>query len=72
MSGSVPPPTTIGASPFMTCAEVAALLRVKPGQVADYCRSGVLRASRPARAWLIRREDVDAFLAESSNQPAAS
>jgi excisionase family DNA binding protein len=70
MSGSTTP--TAGASPFMTCAEVALLLRVKPGQVADYCRNGALPAYRPSRAWLIRREDVDAFLAESSNQPAAS
>jgi len=70
MSGSITP--TTGASPFMTCAEVALLLRVKPGQVADYCRSGALTAYRPAKAWLIRREDVETFLADSSNQPAAS
>lgn len=68
MSGSSTPIHT-DPSPYMTCVEVAPLLRCKPGQVADLCRNGKLRATRPMRAWLILREDVDAFLAESSNQP---
>lgn len=69
MSGSI---TSATDDEFMTCAEVAPLLRCKPGQVADLCRTGRLRATRPMRAWLIRRADVDTFLADASNQPVAS
>lgn len=57
---------------FLTCAEVAAKFRVKPAQVADYCRSGELRAYRPKRAWLIAPNDLQDFLDRHANRPAST
>lgn len=43
---------------LMTVEEVATLLRCNPRTVTRKIDRGDLRASKPAGAWLIRREDV--------------
>jgi excisionase family DNA binding protein len=53
----VPAPTR-----YMTAAEVADVLRVKPMTVANLCRTGELNAIRPLKSWLITQDDLDAYL----------
>jgi excisionase family DNA binding protein len=53
----VPAPTR-----YMTAAEVADVLRVKPLVVAKLCRSGEIVAIKPLKSWLITPADLDAYL----------
>lgn len=46
----------------LTCVEVAAVLRISAIQVADLCRSGKIRATRPAKQWLIPESAVREYL----------
>lgn len=57
---------------FLTAAEAAAILRVTPVAVADACRSGELRATKPLKAWLIDPADLDAYIAAHYNQGGAA
>ena len=43
---------------LMTVEEVAGLLRCNPRTITRKIDRGELRASKPAGAWLVRREDV--------------
>lgn len=52
---------------LMTAAEAAAKLRVTPWFVTERCRSGEIRATKPARTWLILPADLDAFIARHFN-----
>jgi excisionase family DNA binding protein len=51
----------------MTVEEVAALLRCNPRTITRKIDRGELRASKPAGAWLIRREDVLELAGVESN-----
>lgn len=53
---------------FLTIAEVARVLRMTEWEVRKRCRSGELKASKPARTWLIAPADVEEFVAAYSNQ----
>jgi excisionase family DNA binding protein len=52
---------------FYTAAEVADILRMTPMGVVRLCRMGKLRATKPVRAWLITKADLEAFIADSAN-----
>jgi excisionase family DNA binding protein len=52
---------------LMTVEEVAALLRCNPRTITRKIDRGELRASKPAGAWLIRREDVLELAGVESN-----
>jgi len=47
---------------YFDVREIAAELRVSVQTVNRWCRLRKLRARRAGRKWLIRREDLDAFL----------
>lgn len=66
MSRPVPP------TRYLTAAEVAPILRLKPIRVVRLCREGKLPATKPAGTWLISEADLQAHIAASSNQKAAS
>lgn len=73
MTSAVPPQNSGTAAlerpEFLTAAEAADILRVGSWQVVALCRDGELRATKPGKKWLIRREDFDAYLAAGSNTP---
>lgn len=56
-----------GVSPYLVADEAADVLRVKPWQVVQLCRSGRLRATKPGKSWLIHRDDLAAYIASGSN-----
>ena len=57
---------------MLTVEEVAPKLRMSPYTVRRKASKGLLRASKPGRQWLFHPDDVDAFLAQSTNTgPAA-
>jgi excisionase family DNA binding protein len=52
----------------LSTAEAAEELGVSEDTVRRMCERGELRAYRVGRAWKIRREDLDAYLAAVVNQ----
>ena len=60
-------------SPFLTIVEAAALARAPVSSVRGWIYSGRLRASRPGRRVLVRRDRLLAFLdnAQEEVQPTA-
>ena len=57
---------------LLTAAEAAEVLRMTPSEIVRRCKSGAIPASKPGRQWLIRTDDLDAYIAAHSNQKAAS
>lgn len=57
---------------FLTAAEAAEVLRVGPWQIIKLCRDKELPATKPGKSWLIDPVDLDAYLAQHSNQREAS
>lgn len=55
---------------LMTPAEAAARLRVKPWFITERCRSGEIRATKPGKSWLIKRDDLEAYIESHFNRPA--
>lgn len=55
---------------LMTPAEAAEKLRVKPWFITQRCRSGEIRATKPGKSWLIKRDDLDAYIEAHYNRPA--
>ena len=55
-------------SQHYTTAEVAELLRIKPGSVSKMISRGQLPAVKTHKRWLIRKEIVDAMLQPSAPQ----
>lgn len=53
----------------LTVPEVAERLRVSPWSVKRMIHSGVLRASKPGKQWLIDERDLDADLDATANRP---
>jgi len=51
-------------SPLLVSDDIASLLRVSPWTVRRLIRSGQLRATRVGRRYLVRMEDVAAYLAD--------
>lgn len=49
-------------SPYLKVQEIAQELRVSVQTVNRWCRTRQLAARRAGRKWLVRREDLDAFL----------
>lgn len=47
---------------YLTCAEVADVLRVRPWEVSRLCKEGKLRAVKPGKAWLIAPADLEAYI----------
>lgn len=52
---------------YYTAAEVAEVLRVKPITVYDLIKTGKLRATKPELKWLIKDEDLQAYLASGED-----
>lgn len=48
---------------YLTCCEVAKILRCKRETVQEYCRTGSLPAKKVGRSWLITRAAVATFMA---------
>jgi excisionase family DNA binding protein len=48
---------------LLTTDEAAAFLRVSTGTVTRLIRSGRLKASKPGKQFLVRKADLDAYLA---------
>lgn len=57
---------------LLTVAEVADILRVSPWSVMRKCRAKELRATKPGQAWLISRDDLQAYLDEHANDRGAA
>lgn len=55
---------------LLTAAEVAERLRTNMWFITSECRAGRLKASKPAKQWLISEAAVDAYL--EANTPAAA
>lgn len=47
---------------FLTAAEVADRLRVNVREVHVWCKTGILRATKPRKSWLITPEHLQAFI----------
>lgn len=71
-SDSVESAATPGVSRFLTAEEVADLLRIGPMQAVALCRTGKLRATKPGKTWLIRPEDLEAYIAAGYNDAVSS
>lgn len=56
---------------YLTAAEVADVLRVKPQAVVNLCQVGALPAIKPLKSWLIRPADLDAYLEQVAAKQAA-
>lgn len=56
------------ASPYLTAAEAAVVLRVGPYAVLELCNSGQLLASKPGKMWLIARADLTDYIEAHSNR----
>lgn len=54
---------------YLTAAQAAEKLHVKPIQVADLCKSKKLVAFKPGKAWLIKPADLEAYIEAHRNQP---
>lgn len=52
---------------YLTAAEAAEVLRVGPWAVLKLCRTGELRATKPAKSWLIDEADLEKYLEAHSN-----
>lgn len=59
-----------GESHLLLASEAAEVLRVGTFTVLELCRSGELRAYKPNKAWLIYRDDLDAYIKAHPNRPA--
>jgi len=58
----------VSSQPFLTVAEVAQLLRVRPRSVYDAVAKGVLPAGRFGKHLRFRRADIDAFTSRAFSQ----
>ena len=59
-------PTDGGRGPFLTVAEVAAMLRVSNMTVYRLINSGALKAVRIGKSYRIQEAEVDRYLAEGA------
>ena len=57
---------------LLTVDEVAAFLRVKPATVYEWAKDGKIPASKIGRLWRFRRDDVEAWVRNSSSHLADS
>lgn len=57
-------------SPWLTAAEVAALLRMEEDYIRRQCKAGVLRAKKLGTGWRIHRDAVDQFMSAPGAAPA--
>jgi excisionase family DNA binding protein len=57
---------------YYTPKEVAEELRVSERSVYDWLTTGRLGAVRAGKYWRIRREDIEAFMQQGANSPAAA
>lgn len=53
-------------SPYLDVREIAAELRVSVQTVNRWCRTNQLAARRAGRKWIVRRDDLEAFLRANS------
>jgi excisionase family DNA binding protein len=59
--------------PWLTLAEIADELRLTPATIRSWVSTGILRAWRPGkRKYLVRRSELDRFLAGEDDEPSAS
>lgn len=52
---------------YLTAAEAADVLRVKPAEVSRLCKAGTLAAHKPGLLWLIDPADLDAYIKGARN-----
>lgn len=56
-------------SPWLTTAEVAALIRTDDEYVRRQCKNGALKATKLGTGWRIHRDAVDQFMAAPAGVP---
>jgi excisionase family DNA binding protein len=56
---------------MLSIAEAAALAKLHPRTIRKHVERGSLRASQIGRAWRVRRDDLEAFLAGGTTNHAA-
>jgi excisionase family DNA binding protein len=59
------------SSAKLTVEQVAAECVVKPPAVLEWIHAGRLKATKPSRKWIVRREDLDRFLEQQGRQPTS-
>lgn len=47
---------------YLTAAEVADILRIKPWEVSRLCKEGVIKARKPGLKWLISPDALQAYI----------
>lgn len=57
---------------FYTVTEAAEVLRVTEWEVTKRCRTGLIKASKPGKSWLIAEADLLAYIESHSNQAASA
>lgn len=76
MSSAELPPSTgsddvvSAVGPYLKAYQAAEVLGCTPQAVTQLCRDGLLPASRPMKAWLIRPEDLRAYIDAHRNDQA--
>lgn len=58
-------------SAMLSIAEAAAIANLHPRTLRKHVERGALRASQLGRAWRVRRDDLEAFLARGTKNHAA-
>lgn len=53
-------------------SEAAQVLQIGNYRMLQLCRSGEIRAYKPGKAWLIYRDDLNAYIKAHSNQTGES
>lgn len=56
---------------YLTAAEAAEVLRVKPWEVSKLCKDKLLPATKPGLKWLIDPADLRAYINAAANKGAA-
>ena len=57
---------------YLTAAEVADILRVKPWEVSKLCKDGEIQAVKPGLRWLITPADVAAYIERKDSERKAT
>ena len=52
---------------YLTVEDISEMLGVAPDSVRQWIRDKRLKATRPGRQWLVKREDLEKFLKERTN-----
>ena len=63
--------TAMTAPTYLTAAQAAEILHVTPWRITEACRSGRLTAYKPGKTWLIKADDLTAYVETARTDDAA-